>query len=63
MMSSQFNLGPTSKTLNLFFLQFIERSGFQNLSFFLNCLNGIWRIWFNNNPKKLKLLSQKHILL
>ena len=30
MTSSRFNLGPNSKILNLFLLQFFERSGFQN---------------------------------
>ena len=32
MTSSRFDLGSTLKTLNLFFLRFNERSGFQNLA-------------------------------
>ena len=31
MTSSRFNFGPTSKTLNLFLLQFIERSGSETM--------------------------------
>ena len=44
MTSSRFDLGSTSKTLNLSFLGFNERSGFENLDF---------------RPCEIKLLKKK----
>ena len=39
---SRFDLGSTSKILNLSLLQFIERSGFQNLVQYFNITAGKW---------------------
>ena len=48
MTPSRFNLGSTSKTLNLFLLRFNEQSGFENLAREVTCIINKWRAKINS---------------